>query len=250
MSDTSISPIRIGLIVPSGGPEADYYRFEESNLGVYKLYITISRVGGDSGNDHDVNALKETGQIEWILEAAERLISFSPDVYYWACTSASFVGGRAYAIQQIEEIARATQKPASSTSMGFAMAAQSCGLSKVSILATYPEPIARLFQGFLGDFGIETVSMDWLGAPSGWDASKIQAAVISKFAREVMHPDAEALLIPDTALPSLHFIEALESELGRPVITANAVTLWDALRLCDRQPSLTGLGQLLSGSLQ
>ena len=250
MSDTSISPIRIGFIVPSGGPEADYYRFEESYAGAYKLYITISRVGGESGNDHDVNALKETGQIEWILEAAERLTSFSPDVYHWACTSASFVRGRAYAMQQAKAITHATHKPASSTSLGFAIAAQSCGLSKVSILATYPEPIARLFQGFLGEFGIETVSMDWLGALSGWDASKLQAAVICKRASEVMHPNSEALLIPDTALPSLHFIEALESELGRPVITANAVTLWDALRLCDRQPSLTGMGQLLSGSLQ
>ena len=42
---------------------------------------------------------------------------------------------------------------------------------------------------------------------------------------------AEALLIPDTAIPAWQAIAPLEERLGRPILTANQVTLWEALRL-------------------
>ena len=64
--------VRIGMIVPSGGPEGDYYRYEEASSGAVKFYFTISRAGGEPGQDHDPAALRETGQIDRLCEAAER----------------------------------------------------------------------------------------------------------------------------------------------------------------------------------
>jgi maleate cis-trans isomerase len=44
-------------------------------------------------------------------------------------------------------------------------------------------------------------------------------------------PEAEAFLLPDTALHSLPLLEPLAAVLRKPVLSANQVTIWQALRL-------------------
>ncbi len=240
-------PLRIGMIVPSGGPEADYYRYEAASAGAVKVYFTISRVGGEAGRDHDPAALRETAQVEWLCEAAERLRPFHLDSLQWACTSGSFIMGRAFAEHQAMQLARAIEVPATSTSLAFAAACNHLSLGHVAVLATYPEPVARSFASFLGEFGIAVVGLDWLGAPSGWDVIALGEELIGSHAARLVTPGIDAVLIPDTALPSLHFLERLEAKLGLPVLTANAVTVWDAERIAGRMPSLPGFGSLLAG---
>lgn len=65
-------------------------------------------------------------------------------------------------------------------------------------------------------------------------------------AREADSPDAEALLLPDTALHTATHIPALEKELGKPVLTANQVTVWEALRLTDRRVNAPAMGALFT----
>jgi len=194
---------RIGMIIPSGGPEADYYSYEEAANGLLKFYFTISRVGGDSGHDHDPDALRQTAQVEWLAEAAERLRPFRLDSLQWACTSGSFINGRAFAEAQAAAIGKVLGIPATSTSLAFAAALAHLGLRRVAVLATYPEPAARAFAAFLGEFGIDVARLDWLGAPSGC--------------------------------------------VGVPVLTANAVTIWDAERIAGRHAAVPSFGSLLLG---
>ena len=53
--------------------------------------------------------------------------------------------------------------------------------------------------------------------------------------------------VPDTALPTFHFLARLEMRLGLPILSANAVTVWDALRLAGATWQVPGYGRLLSG---
>lgn len=235
------------MIVPSGGPEADYYGFEEAAGGALKLYLTISRVGGEPGKDHEVEALKETAQVAWLVEAAERIRPLGLDAIHWACTSGSFVLGRRFAEQQSAELAAAVGVPASSTSLAFAVACTELGLGRVAVLATYPQPIAELFVQFLAENGVSVEDIRWLDAPSGWDAARFGESLITEGTLGLLGPNVEAVLIPDTALPSLHYLERLEIAVGVPVLTANAVTLWDAQRIAGRTTQVRGFGKLLAG---
>jgi maleate cis-trans isomerase len=65
-------------------------------------------------------------------------------------------------------------------------------------------------------------------------------------ARHADHPQAEALLLPDTALHTAAHIPALEKDLGKPVLTANQVTVWEGLRLADRRVNAPELGVLFT----
>lgn len=238
---------RIGLIVPSGGPEADYYRFERAARTTVKLYFTISRVGGAHGNDHDLEALRETGQLAWLVEAAARLRPFDLDAITWACTSGSFMSGMAFAEEQAAAIERAVAAPASSTSLSFVDAMRALGVDRASVLATYPETTARAFCDFLGEAGMAVEALRCLGIPTGWDVPGLATETIVDLAIDAFLPGTDTLLIPDTAMPSLHFIETIEDRLNVPVLTANAVTLWGALKKAGRSPTITGCGRLLAG---
>ena len=55
---------------------------------------------------------------------------------------------------------------------------------------------------------------------------------------------AEAVLIPDTAMHSLQWIDSLEAAVGLPVLTANQVTVWQGMRLLGDVPRYETLGTL------
>jgi maleate cis-trans isomerase len=63
--------------------------------------------------------------------------------------------------------------------------------------------------------------------------------------RENDHPRAEAVLVPDTALHSAAWLGELEAIAGKPVLTANQVSFWKALRLAGDTGAREGLGALL-----
>jgi maleate cis-trans isomerase len=236
------------MIVPSGGPEGDYYGYEEATKNAVRFFFCISRVGGEPGKDHDRDALRQTAQVAWLVEAAERLRQMRLDALSWACTSGSFILGRQFAEGQVKGLTAAFGIPASSTSLAFTAACERLDVRRVGVLATYPEEAARAFVSFLAEFGIEVADLHWMGAPSGWDAAKFDAAYIAENARKLQASGMEAILIPDTALPSLHFVADLERDLGVTLLTANAVTVWDAQRIAGSITPVTGHGRLLASS--
>lgn len=238
--------LRLCLVWPGGGAEHEYYAFAESTGKRIEIFLACSRVGVSPDGDHALPALAQTGSVDWILEAARRLAPLRPDVYYWACTSGSFVGGRAHALEQLAALRSLRGKPAGSTSLGFVAALRALGCRRVSVLATYPEPAARAFESFLAEFGVEVAGLESLDVASGWDAALLDPERIVQGGRRALAAGAGALLVPDTALPTLAILERMEADIGCPVLSANAVTLWDAMRLGRRRLPVPGHGSLLA----
>jgi maleate cis-trans isomerase len=50
--------------------------------------------------------------------------------------------------------------------------------------------------------------------------------------------------VPDTAMHTLAIVDQLEAAVGKPVLTANQVTVWKGLELLGPVPPLPGLGAL------
>ena len=241
--------IRVGLIWPSGHGEFEYFQYARATGERLRIYLTSTRVGGEEGKDHDVEALKQTARMDWLGDAATRLKLLEPDAVFWACTSGSFILGRDYAQRQREAIERAAGMPAGSTSLAFAKLLKELGVSRVSALATYPEPASRAFASFLAEFDIDVVHLQWLDAPGGWDASDMDPERVVSGVREAAVDGADIVLVPDTALPTLSIVERLEEVAARPVLTANAVSIWEAMALAGGRIPLPGYGSLLAGRL-
>jgi maleate cis-trans isomerase len=166
----------------------------------------------------------------------------------WACTSGSFVYGLAGAEEQAQQISSRLGVPASSTSLAFVTAARTMGIQRVAVAATYPQELAAAFVSFLGEGGIEVVQLESWGIVTAAEVGEVSGEPVIDFVRANDHADAEALFVPDTALHTAAILDQLDAALGKPVLTANQVTMWEALRLGGRLQNQNGFGQLFAAA--
>ena len=234
--------IRLGFIYPGGGAEQDYYRFGERHD--LRMFLVGSRIPG--GDDHAVEALLQTARVENLIEAADRFATLDPAVVVWACTSGSFIVGRAGAEAQVAALRTATGRPATSTALAIVDGLMALGARRVAVVATYPEPAARALVAFLDAFGIAVASLQWLDAPNGLDAAAIGKDRLKAAVRQAIMGKPDVVVIPDTALPTMGLVERLEAMAGCPVVTANQATLWAAVGLAGQAVAAAGQGRLFT----
>jgi maleate cis-trans isomerase len=233
----------LGFLYPGHSAEDDYPRIEQLLGSDVRLDLVHTDIGEDA---HRVDALLEMGSPERLTAGVEQLRMSGADAVVWACTSGSFVYGWEGAHDQIRALARAAGLPASSTSFAFVYAAKELGVRRVAVGATYPDDVAALFADFLRAGGVEPVVVRASGIITAAEVGTWGYDEVLALARSVDGPDIEAVLLPDTALHTAAHITDLEKELGKPVLTANQVTVWEALRLADRKVNAPDLGTLFT----
>jgi len=208
--------------------------------------VVHTSIGEDA---HRVDALLDLGRADRLAEGAETLRRNGADVAVWACTSGSFVFGWDGARRQVAELASAFGGPASSTSLAFVEALRALGAESVAIAATYPEPVTRCFVQLLGDAGFEVLASESHGIVTAAEVGTASRDAVLELASAGDHPDADALLVPDTALHTVRWLSELEHTVGKPVLSANQVTVWEALRLAGRPPGAPNLGTLFQSPM-
>ncbi|MFD8272257.1 maleate cis-trans isomerase family protein [Streptomyces flaveolus] len=233
----------LGFLYPGHSGEDDYPRIEQLLGSDIRVDLVHTDIGEDA---HRVDALREMGSPQRLEAGTAELRLAGADAVVWACTSGSFVHGWDGAQEQVRSLARTAGLPASSTSFAFVHAAKELGVRRVAIGATYPEDVAELFADFLRTAGVETVAVVSSGIITAAEVGTWTEAEVLALARSADRPDAEAVLLPDTALHTAAHIPVLEKELGKPVLTANQVTVWEGLRLADRRVNAPELGALFT----
>ncbi|WP_199432402.1 maleate cis-trans isomerase family protein [Qaidamihabitans albus] len=231
----------IGFIYPDHAAEDDY-PLAEGLLGDGTRLAVAHIYGTDL---HAVAELLDLGSPQRLTEGAGLLARHEPDAIVWACTSGSFVYGWDGATEQVAGLsAAAGGLPASSTSFAFVHAANALGLRRVAVAASYPDEVAKLFVEFLGKGGIEVVSLSAADIDTAAEVGDLSPEAVVDLIVSHDHPDAEALLVPDTAMRTLAVVERAEERLGKPVLTANQVTVWEGLRLVGANRAVPGVGAL------
>jgi maleate cis-trans isomerase len=112
------------------------------------------------------------------------------------------------------------------------------------VAATYPSEVADRFVSFLASAGISVVSLSCKGIVTAAEVGTLDRAAVLSFVAANDHPAAEAVLGPDTALHTVEWLTDLEQSLGKPVLTANQVSVWEGPRLVGATGPRAGLGAL------
>ncbi|MGA4849019.1 maleate cis-trans isomerase family protein [Streptomyces sp. G5(2025)] len=233
----------LGFLYPGHSAEDDYPRMEQMLGSDVRLQVVHTDIGEDA---HRVDALLEMGSAARLAAGVEELRLSGAEAVVWACTSGSFVFGWEGAHDQVRSLARTAGLPASSTSFAFAYAVREVGAARVAIAATYPDDVAAHFTAFLKSAGAEVVSTRGSGVITAAEVGAWGRDEVLALARDGDHPDADALLLPDTALHTAAYVRDLEAAVGKPVLTANQVTVWEALRLAERRVNAPELGALFT----
>ncbi|MEV7891100.1 maleate cis-trans isomerase family protein [Streptomyces sp. NPDC002817] len=233
----------LGFLYPGHSAEDDYPRIEQLLGSDVRLDVVHTDIGEDA---HRPDALRRMGSAERLAAGVEELRMAGADSVVWACTSGSFVYGWEGAHEQVRSLARTAGLPASSTSFAFVHAAQELGARRVAVGATYPDDVAALFAEFLRAGGLEVTGVQGAGIITAAEVGTWGEKEVFALARSADTPDADVILLPDTALHTAAHLPALEKELGKPVLTANQVSVWEGLRLADRRVNAPRLGALFT----
>ena len=65
-------------------------------------------------------------------------------------------------------------------------------------------------------------------------------------ARSIDRPEAEAVFLSGTGMPTLAVLDLLEQDLRKPVISSASAMMWHALRSCGVRQPIPGYGRLLT----
>jgi maleate isomerase len=125
-----------------------------------------------------------------------------------------------------------------------AAALERLGVRRVALGAPYSAETTSQGRAHLEAHGFTVVRSDNLkGVTNIYDETAERAY---RLARAVDTPEAEAVFLSGTGMPTLPVLELLEQDLGKPVISSASAMMWHALRQCGVRQPIAGYGRLLT----
>jgi maleate cis-trans isomerase len=230
---------KVGLILPSTNTVNAHEWMMMAPNGVSIDVARAMLLGKSTQESYDAMA-KSTEK------AAEELATAEVDILAYGCTSGSFMCSRDEITRRLTEIAGVQ---ATTTSDSVIAALKALGVSRVSMVTPYMRFINQGEVRFLQEEGFEVVAEVGLGLGETQQQrraiNRVPQEDILDMVRSVDRPEAEAIFISCTALPSLPLVASIETEMGKPVVTSNQATFWNVLRLLGLKASICGFGTLL-----
>lgn len=165
---------------------------------------------------------------ETLAEAVRALSAAEPEVLAYACTSGSFVGGVAGERAMCEAMMREGAISAVTTSGALLEALEDLGARRIALVTPYTWSVTQSLEHYLAEAGVYVTGRAYLGLTRHiW---KVPYKDVAEMARRAVEGGVDALFISCTNLATYDVIPQLEAELRVPVISANQVTMWSALR--------------------
>ena len=175
--------------------------------------------------------------------AARELATAKVDILAFTFTAGSFYRGAGWD----EEIARRMEKaggaPCIVTSSASVQALRQMGLRKIGVGSPYAVA-NRLLKTYLEQRGMTVTKIEGLVLPTAVHVGRQPLMKFEELVRAVNTPEAEGIFISCTNFATLPKIDALEKEIGKPVITANQATFWATLRKMGVKDQGSGSGRL------
>ena len=234
---------RIGIIVspPNTVAEAEFNRMAPEGVSIHasRMY----RPPEASGLSRET--LQKTNEsIPWVAGA---LAPLKPDVLVYNHTLCSMVDGPGTDDQLVARVSEAAGCPVITTAGAILSAFQALGVQRVAMVGPYRSELMAMEKHYLEGSApwLKVVKDADLGIGSGEGIGQLDPRDAFNGARMVDCPEAQAVFITGTNFRSIEVIELLEQDLGKPIISANQVGFWAALRKVG-VGGVTGFGSLFN----
>src|ERR1700676_1428299 len=245
---------RIGVITPHADivPEMEFNALAPDGISIHATRIPFGgyRPGGKMdptiAND-PVRAIVDPHAVD---DAADMLAMAPLHAIIFGFTSSSYVRGAAddAALKSRLE-ARTRGIPVVITCAAAAIALDALSAKRVALISPpwFSAEMAQQGAGYFQSQGIEIVYSAPAGLPS--DQQAIQPEQLYNWVRSHVPKNAEAVFIGGNGFRAIAVIKALEDSLGRPVLTANQVAFWCALRLSGTRAPIINYGRIFEFDL-
>jgi maleate isomerase len=242
--------VRIGLLVPHAdvGPESEVGAMAPPGVGVHAARVPFGAMAPGGGMDPTiplapVQAFAEPPHID---AAAELMAAAPVDAIGVGFTSHAYVIGavaEAEMVRRLEGVTRGI--PVVSPGLAFADALGVLGARRILLVHPpwFDAELGELGRAYMEAAGAEVLRSASAGLPS--DQAEITPDGLHDWVAAEAPEGAEAVVIGGNGFRAVGAVEALESTLGIPVVTANQALFWALLRAAGADPTrVRGHGRL------
>jgi len=245
---------RIGILMPHFdiGPEAEFAAMAPAGVSIHSTRVPIGLTMPGTATDPGialapVRAFAEPPAID---DAAEMLAAAPLHAIAYGFFSSSYVlgAGGDKALQARLET-RTHGIPVVIPGLAAVRALRALGARRLALVDPpwFSAELNRMGADYFRSQQIEVV----YAAPAKLTSSQHDQhpGRLYEWVRANVPADAEAVLIGGNGFRAVGAIEALEEDLDRPVLTANSVTFWNALRAAGVRAPVTHYGRIFGERL-
>jgi maleate isomerase len=212
----------VGVVAPFDfALDRELWRWAPDDISLYMTRLPFVPV------PVTIEMARELSDPDRVLRATRDVLAPEPLVVTYACASGSFIGGAAGERALHTSMMAAGAPAATTTSGGLIAALRALGLTRIAVVTPYIDSVTERLLWFLTEHGIEVTASVGLGLLDHiW---RVGYAEVVQAVGAVNVPAADGVFISCTNVPTYDIIGPLETWLGKPVLTANQVTMWSAL---------------------
>src|SRR5215472_5278025 len=211
---------RLGFLLPPGNPTIEYEMIAMAPPGV-SLHFNRMVARGMTGS-LDGQTERNASMVAHLDESIEMLTMVKPDIIVIAHTATSYDLGADEEAAALERLA----------------------IKRVALGAPYSAETTEKGRAHLEANGFTVVHHENLaGVVNIYDTTAEDAY---RLARSVDRPEAQAVFLSGTGMPTVSVLDMLETDLQKPVLSSNSAMMWLALRACGVNQPVAGFGRLLT----
>ncbi len=247
------SRARIGLITPHNDivPEAEFRTLADDDISVHVARVPLGWRSGPEPPLIGLDAARAFAEPPHVDSAAEMLATMPLDAIAYGFTSSSYLlgpDGDESLKNRLEKITG--EIPVAIPCTAVVMALRALGADKLALINPpwFPSELSELGADYFRNSGIAVVY-----AASATELAPDQLSVrpenLYEWVQRHIPRTAESIFLGGGGLRAIGVVEALERTLALPVLTANQVVFWQALRLAGVKESIDGYGQIFQYQL-
>jgi maleate isomerase len=234
-SDGWDAAVRIGLLVPHAdvGPESEIRAMAPPGVSIHAARVPFGAIRSGGGMDPTIplEPVRRFAAPPKLDDAAELLAAAPLDVIAYGFTSSPYVigaGGEADMIRRLRQRTRGI--PVVTPCAAAVEALHALDARRIAIVDPpwFDAQLVGLGKAYYEDAGVDVLDARACELPS--DQTAITPDALHRWILEHAPADADAIVVGGNGLRAVGIIAALEADLRRPVLTANQVLLWGALR--------------------
>jgi maleate isomerase len=234
---------RLGFLIPPGNPtvEPEVIQMAPASVTVHFSRMVAHGPTGTLDGQEERNRT----QIAHIGESAALLAMVKPNVIMLAHTATSYTLGRHAEAELVQRLRVQCGTPVATAFGSVVAALRALGATRLALGTPYSEATTLQGKALLEEHGFEVVRHGRLPDVTNiYDETPERARQLG---RSVDTPAAQVVFLSGLGMPTISILDALEKDLGKPVISAASAMMWQALRLAGVPDRVPDYGQLLAG---
>jgi maleate isomerase len=241
--------VRLGVLTPHAdvGPESELQAMAPDAVVIHAARVPFGAMAGGGRMDPTIALapVRAFAEPPFIDDAAERLAAAPLHAIGVGFTSTAYAIGADGEAQMLERLRSRTRGiPVTTACAAGLEALRALAVERLALVAPpwFDDELDRLSAAYFRAAGLDVVFSSPAGLQS--DQRAIEPADLHAWVTAHVPDDAEAVFIGGNGFRAVGAIDALERDLGRPVLTANQVLLWGLLGLAGATAEIDRYGRI------